>query len=110
MIYKDLPKPYANKIITALYELHPEIPTRILSEDVALYQLGFVERIPVTLEIDITPQQAKMVWDEVLSLEYIAFHYTDEELKDPKMRREQQQAEEYYRSFALLEDVMREAM
>lgn len=109
MIYKDLPKPYANKIITALYELHPEIPTRILSEDVALYQLGFVERIPVTLEIDITPQQAKMVWDEVTLMECSAFDYSDEELKDPKKRKEQWLAEEYYRKFAFLEDIMREA-
>ena len=110
MIYKDLPKPYANEIITALHKLHPEIPTRILSEDVALYQLGFVEHIPCTLEIDITPQQAKMVWDEVTLMECSAFDYSDEELKDPKKRKEQRLAEEYYRKFDFLEDIMREIM
>lgn len=69
MIYKDLLKPNAYAVINALHELHPEVPTWILSEDIALYQLGFVEHVPVTLEIDITSQKAREIWDEVIFME-----------------------------------------
>lgn len=69
MIYKDLLKPNAYAVINALHELHSEVPTWILSEDIALYQLGFVEHVPVTLEIDITSQTAREIWDEVIFME-----------------------------------------
>ena len=110
MTYQDLPRKYANAIINALNELHPEIPTRIVAEDRALFDLGFVDDIPCTLEIDITPEQAWDIWEEVIMLESSAFNYTPEELKDPAKRKEQKQNEEYYSRFAFLEDIMREIM
>lgn len=106
MIYKDLPKTYADRIIAALAELHPEIQTSILSEDRTLYQLGFVDDIPCTLEIRITPEKAEDIWDEVILLESAAFDFTEEQMKDPVFRQGQKEREAFYSKSALLEEVM----
>ena len=110
MIYKDIPKAYANRIIAAIHELHPEIQTRILSEDRVLFELGFTTDILCTLEIQITQEQAETIWSEVISLESEAFDYTDEQMKDAVFRRGQIKRQEHYARFALLEEIMLEIM
>ena len=110
MIYKDLPKSYASRIIAALNELHPEIQATILSEDRMLYQLGFARDVPCTLELRITAEQAETIWHEVNSLESDAYGYSNEQMKDPYFRQQQKEREAYYRKFALLEELMLEIM
>lgn len=103
MLYKDMPKATAERIIAALQELHPEVTARIVDEDPALFKLGLIEDIPCQLELGLTQEEAERLYDEIISMEIDAYNYTDKDLRDPVKRRQQKEYEHRYLRFAFLE-------
>ena len=105
-----MPKATALRIISSLKELDPKIQARIVSEDVMLYRLGFVDDIPCRLEIPISPSDAEELYDKVIFMEIEAFNYTDDELRDEATKKEQQKYEKRYYKFAFLEPYLLKIM
>ena len=104
MVYYDMPKATAQRIITTLVELNPQIQAKILSEDAMLYQLGFVGDIPCRLEIPISSSDAEELYEneKVISLEIEAFNFSEDEMRDPAIKEKQREQEEHYYKFAFL--------
>lgn len=57
-----------------LEELYPQIEIRLISSDPMLKALGFVEKIPCTVEILATDEQIEEIQDKALSFELAVYY------------------------------------
>ena len=112
MYIDDIPKTEAETYIRLLKELHPDCPVSIAGEDSNLYLLGFADDIPCRLEVNLTFDEAEMLYDEVMQMEVDAYNEDDRiiyspynKLTDEEKRRKQIVDEYQYRCnhFACLE-------
>ena len=97
MLIKDIPKSQAIKLQDAIKELRPAMQVSVVAEDTALYQLGLVTEVPVTIEIIAAEAEVDELVDEVDQMEVDAFNYTDE------MKPSNRDALKRYERYAIIE-------
>lgn len=102
MLLKDIPLEYANNMISALADLRPDMITRIVSIDHALFQLGLVSYVPCTLEIEASEDKIRELVDEVYQMEIDAYNYDNQDLKNPERAKQQKKNEDRYERYAII--------
>ncbi len=102
MLIKDIPKDHAEKLISAIGDLRPEMIVRIVAEDYALYQLGLIQYVPCSVEIEASEDEITELADEVLQMEIDAWNFDDRELKNPEIAKQQKELENRYRKYAII--------
>ena len=101
MLIKDIPKNHAEKLISAIAELRPEMSVSIVAEDYSLYQLGLIQYIPCLVEIEASEDEITKLADEVLQMEIDAWNFDDRELKNPEISKQQKELNDRYRKYAI---------
>ena len=94
MLIKDIPNDHAEKLISAIGDLRPEMIVRVVAEDYALYQLGLIQYVPCSVEIEASEDEITELADEVLQMEIDAWNFDDRELKNPEIAKQQKELEE----------------
>lgn len=107
MLVKDIPKDMAEQLIKAITDLRPDMKAEIIVEDFNLYKLGFTTYIPCTVSVDATDDEILDLLDEVEQMEIDAWNFSDSELKDPEIAKEQRELEARYARYAVIEGWLR---
>ena len=65
MLIKDMPKDRVNELISAISDLRPKMRVSVIAEDYALYQMGLIQYIPYTVEVEASEDEIFELLDEV---------------------------------------------
>lgn len=103
MLLKDIPKIHAEKLISAIADLRPDMSVRIVAEDDALYQLGLIQYIPCSVEIEASEEEIAELVDDVLQMETDAWNFDERERKDPGIAKLQKELEKRYQKYEIIE-------
>lgn len=103
MQFKDIPKERMELLLSAIADLRPNMPVRIIAEDIVLYQLGLVQYVPCTIEICASDEDIEELVEEVQDMEIDALNFTDESLKKPEIAKLQKQLEDRYAKYAIID-------
>lgn len=70
------------KLKEYLSQLYPNIKLALISSDVAIKKLGFVEKTPCTIEVEINENQCSEIADKAFELETMIYNSSHEEPSD----------------------------
>lgn len=102
MLVKDIPKDDAEKLIAAIADLRPDMSVRIIAEDDALCQLGLVQYMPCSAEVDAADEEIEELVEEVYQMEIDAWNFDDRELKKSEITKRQKELEDRYSKYAII--------
>ena len=102
MIIYDIPKDRARKLIAAIADLRPNLSVNITTEDTTLYNLGLVDFIPCSVEIQATEEEIDDLVEDVFQMEADAYNFDDQELKNPAVAKLQKELEIKYRKHSII--------
>ena len=111
IIIENQPKSRAELYMELLAEFKPDWKVLIIEEDYNLFKLGFVKEIPCTLQLNVSTDEIRELYDEIIDMEVDVYQYenilnkplymiSDQE-KELKARVDE--AERIYRKFVPLE-------
>lgn len=103
MQIKDIPKEHMDKLISAIADLRPAMHIRVISEDTALYQLGFVQYVPCLIEIDASDEEIEELVEEVQQMEIDAWNFDEHDLKKPEVAKLHKELKNKYYRYAIIE-------
>ena len=102
MLLKDIKKDQAEKLITAISDLRPDIRIRIVAEDEMLFKLGFTQYLTCSVDIDMSEEAVSELVEEVQQMEIDAYNYDERKLKDPVYEKGHKELMEKYEKYAVI--------
>ena len=111
IIIENQPKSRVELYMDLLSEFKPDWKVSIIEEDYNLFKLGFVKEIPCTLQLNVSTDEIRELYDEIIDMEVDVYQYEDILYKplykitdkEKELKARVDEAERIYRKFVPLE-------
>lgn len=103
MLIKDMPKDRVNELISAISDLRPKMRVSVIAEDYALYQMGLIQYIPCTVEVEASEEEIFELLDEVEQMEIDSYNFDNNELNKSEVKKLQRRLLDRYSKYAVIE-------